>query len=41
VTAQLQAVSAGVARSRDGIQPVQYLVRLAVVAITYWVAARL
>ena len=41
VTAQLQAVSAGVARRRDGTQPVQYVVRLAAVALIYWVAARL
>jgi len=37
----LQVVSAGVARHRDGIRPVQYLVRLAAVAIVYWAAARL
>jgi len=34
-------VSARVARRSDGVQPVQYLVRLAAVAIAYWGAAHL
>jgi len=34
-------VSARVARRSDGVQPVQYLVRLAAVAIAYWGAAYL
>ena len=37
----MEAVSARVARRSDGVQPVQYLVRLAAVAIAYWGAAHL
>jgi signal transduction histidine kinase len=37
----LQTVSAGLARQSDGIPPVQYLLRLAAVALAYWLAARL
>jgi signal transduction histidine kinase len=37
----LRAVSAGAARRRGGSQPVHYLARLSVVALIYWVSARL
>jgi len=37
----LQGVSARVARHRDAIQPGPYVLRLAAVALVYWVAARL
>src|SRR5205814_2067366 len=36
-----QTVSARLARQNDGIPPVQYLLQLALVALAYWLAARL